>query len=91
MKKVFLLWALLPLVVHAQTFRLNDSIPVTQYGNTIGMALAGGINFPQWGEVDIDNDGLKDLFMFDRSNNRVMILRNTGGTNPNTFQFVDSC
>jgi len=91
MKKLFLLGALLPIFSHAQlAFRLNDTIPVTQYGNTLGMAWAGGINYPQWSEVDVNNDGLKDLFMFDRSNNRVMVLANTGGANPNTFQFVDS-
>src|SRR5688572_23521592 len=91
MKKIFLLWALLPVFSHAQmTFSLNDSIPVTQYGNNLSMPWAGGINFPQWSEVDINNDGLKDLFMYDRSNNRVMVMVNTGGSNPNTFQFVDS-
>jgi len=82
---------MLPVFAHAQmVFRLNDTIPVTQYGNTLSMPWTGGINFPQWSEVDINNDGLKDLFMFDRSNNRVMVLKNTGGANPNTFQFVDS-
>ena len=91
MKKTFLLLAMLPVLSHAQTdYRLNDTIPVTEYGNTLSMPWTGGINYPQWGEVDINNDGLKDLFMFDRSNNKVMVLKNTGGTNPNTFQFVDS-
>src|SRR5262245_11507847 len=91
MKKIFLLCALLPVFANAQlVFRLNDTSPVTQYGNSLSMPWTGGINFPQWSEVDINNDGLKDLFMFDRSNNRVMVLKNTGGANPNTFQFVDS-
>ena len=91
MKKFLFLLGILPFFSHAQlAFRLNDSIPVTQYGNTLRMAWAGGINYPQWSEVDLNNDGLEDLFMYDRSNNRVMILANTGGSNPNTFQFVDS-
>jgi len=91
MKKFLVIWAILPLFSHAQlAFRLNDTIPVTQYGNTLRMPWAGGINYPQWSEVDIDNDGMKDLFMYDRSNNRVMIMLNTGGNNPNTFVFVDS-
>ena len=75
MKKTFLLLAMLPVLSHAQTdYRLNDTIPVTEYGNTLSMPWTGGINYPQWGEVDINNDGLKDLFMFDRSNNKVMVL-----------------
>ncbi|MEN9612154.1 MAG: hypothetical protein RLZZ628_2968, partial [Bacteroidota bacterium] len=32
-------------------------------------AWAGGLNAPQWSEVDLNNDGKKDLFIFDRIGN----------------------
>jgi hypothetical protein len=91
MKKIFLLLAVIPGFSNAQlAFRFNDSIPVTQYGNTLVNAWAGGINYPQWGEIDVNNDGLNDLFMFDRSNNRVLTLINNGNPNPSAFRYVDA-
>ncbi|MEO8085872.1 MAG: T9SS type A sorting domain-containing protein [Bacteroidota bacterium] len=84
-------FASLPFLSSAQpAFRFNDSIPVIQYGTTLPDAWAGGINYPQWNEVDLNNDGLKDLWMFDRSNNRVMIMMNDGSPTPAAFHFVDS-
>jgi len=91
MKKLFFLAAALPLFTSAQlVFRLNDSIPVTQYGNNLPDAWTGGINFAQFSAIDVNNDGLNDLFIFDRSNNRVITLINHGGLNPSTFHFDDS-
>ena len=91
MKKIFLFLALSPAFSIAQpVFRFNDSIPVTQYGNNLPNAWAGGINYPQWSAVDLNNDGLKELFMYDRSNNRVISMLNNGATNPSAFHYVDS-
>jgi hypothetical protein len=91
MKKIIMLFAALPFFAGAQpVFRFNDSIPVVQYGSILPNAWAGGINYPQWGEVDLNNDGLKDLFMFDRSNNRVLTLINNGAPGPSAFHYVDS-
>ena len=91
MKKVLFLLAVLPFFSEAQlAFRFNDSIPVTQYGNTLANAWTGGINYAEWSAIDINNDGFKDLFMFDRSNNRAMIMINNGASNPSAFHYDDS-
>lgn len=90
MKKIFFFLAVLPLTSHAQLiFRFNDSIPVTQYGNNLSNAWSGGVNFAQFNEVDVNDDGLPDLFVFDRSNNRVMTLQNNGASNPSAFHYAD--
>ncbi|MEO8085873.1 MAG: T9SS type A sorting domain-containing protein [Bacteroidota bacterium] len=91
MKKLFLLFAALPFLAGAQPiYRFSDAIPVNQYGNFLNDAWSGGINYAQWSEIDINNDGLKDLFMFDRSNNRVITMINDGSPSPAAFHFVDS-
>jgi len=58
----------------------DGSIPVHRQGTHLDLAWAGGLNFVQVSEIDLDGDGLKDLFLFDRSGNKVITLLNTGGT-----------
>jgi hypothetical protein len=77
---------LLPLILFISSFCFSQTnpfhfapaIPVTRYGNNLPMAWAGGINYPQWSEIDLNQDGHPDLFMFDRSNNRIVTLINDG-------------
>jgi hypothetical protein len=56
----------------------QGSVPVSRNGETLDMAWAGGINFVQVSDIDLNGDGLKDLFLFDRSGNAVTTLVNTG-------------
>ncbi|RLD43344.1 MAG: hypothetical protein DRI89_04900 [Bacteroidetes bacterium] len=42
---------------------------------------AGGMNAVQFGEIDIDRDGTKDLLAFDRRGNRIMCFINNGTLN----------
>ncbi|MBL7939025.1 MAG: T9SS type A sorting domain-containing protein [Flavobacteriales bacterium] len=58
----------------------DGNIPVSRQGVDLDLAWGGGINSTQVSRIDLDMDGLKDLFFFDRTGNRVTILRNTGGT-----------
>ena len=62
------------------------SVPVTENGNAFNMAWAGGLNFCQVSPMDIDMDGHDDLFIFDRSGDKVVTLMN-GGT-PNTVDYT---
>jgi hypothetical protein len=39
---------------------------------------AGGMNSCQFGEIDLNLDGIKDLFVFDRHGNRIMTFINSG-------------
>ena len=42
-------------------------------------SFAGGLNTPQFSEIDLNGDGLKDLYVFDRSANKsITFLRTTG-------------
>ena len=42
------------------------------------MPWAGGLNAPQFSAIDLDQDGLMDLFVFDRTGDKPILLFNTG-------------
>jgi hypothetical protein len=44
-----------------------DSILVTNGGDTLKLAWAGGFNSPQFSAIDLNGDGIKDLFAFERN------------------------
>ena len=54
-------------------------LPVTDAGSSLTFPFSGGLNRPQFSEIDLDNDGTKDLFVFDRSGDKVLTFLN-GGT-----------
>lgn len=59
-------------------FRRVDTIPVVVNNITLNNAWAGGINYPLFSEIDLNGDGIHDLFMYDRSNNRISTFINDG-------------
>lgn len=42
-------------------------VPVVQNGSELPLALAGGLNNPQLSQPDLNNDGIPDLYIFDRT------------------------
>ncbi len=44
-----------------------DSITVEKNSQPLKMPWAGGFNAPQFSEIDLNQDGIQDLFVFDRS------------------------
>ena len=69
-------------------FQLKQDIPVTMFGTPLLYPWAGGINFPVFSPVDLDGDGLEDLFAFDRSCNRVSCFINTGAGGMNSYRYA---
>ena len=79
---------LLGLTVNGQlNFNRNSAITVLNAnGDTLKNAWAGGFNSVQFSEIDLDLDGTKDLFVFDRTGNRISTFINTGVTNQISYQ-----
>lgn len=60
---------------HAQFFRFESATgpAVIQNGYTLKEPWAGGLATPQFGEMDVNSDGLKDLIVFDRADETVQV------------------
>jgi hypothetical protein len=51
----------------------DQSVPVTlENGGALSMPWAGGLNATHFNTIDLNNDGLEDLAIFDRTANRVI-------------------
>lgn len=72
----------------AQVVKSNDIIVRDENGDVIPHAWAGGLNAPQFSQIDLDNDGIKDLFVFDREGNRVMTFLNGGTSNKVDYTYA---
>ncbi len=51
---------------------------VSSAGGPIRNAWAGGLNAPQFSTIDINGDGSKELFVFDRADNRIQVYHRVG-------------
>lgn len=72
---LLLIFLISNLVIRAQTpylFSLSDSIVVRFNADTLEMPWAGGINYAQFSNIDLNDDGVKDLFVFDRTGNKAL-------------------
>lgn len=60
-----------------QLLQRNDNIPVKIDNYFIANPWAGGLNAPQFSNIDLNQDGVLDLFVFDRQGNRVLTFVQT--------------
>ncbi len=68
-------------------FQQQYDIPVNDIaGNKMDFPWMGGMNNPQFSEIDLNNDGILDLFVFDRSGFAINTFIN-GGT-PNEIDYT---
>lgn len=66
-------------IIYDYGFKKDYSIPVSDSsGKPISMAWGGGLNSAQFSEIDLNMDGINDLFIFDKSSSRMMTLINLG-------------
>src|ERR1044071_2682797 len=81
-KRTLLLLFLLPFSIHAQTiFVRQDSVPVFVNSVQLENPWAGGINSAQFSEIDLNQDGTMDLFVFDRAGNKITTYINNATPN----------
>lgn len=84
---------LLVLPGFSQSFqRLN--VDVTQNETVLSNAFVGGLNSPQWNNVDLNNDGTQDLLIFDRVGDVLIPMLKSGAADEPTFtyapEFIDN-
>lgn len=69
-------------------FEYDPSIPVKVGPDTLDHAWAGGLNYVQFSDIDIDYDGDMDLFVFDRSGDEVVVFTNETSGVESHYQFL---
>ncbi len=77
--QAILLLSMLPVAALAQNGPVFvPDIPVARQGAPLAMPWAGGMNAPHFSSIDLNQDGLQDLFALDRVGNRPLFFLNTG-------------
>ena len=66
----------------------NIDIQVRTTENTLAFPWAGGLNACQFGRMDLDGDGRKDLLVFDRQGNRLLTFLNQGATGEIKYNYA---
>jgi hypothetical protein len=66
-------------VAFSQFSTRQYDIPFTIDGQELANPLAGGLNTCQMSRVDVNLDGLEDLFFFDRQTTRISVFVNMNG------------
>ncbi len=86
-RKFLILWLCLLL---ASLGIYGQNVPLVRSGRNGSQNLrypwAGGMNSMQFGSIDINRDGIKDLVAFDRQGDRLMCFINKG--NPETIDYT---
>jgi hypothetical protein len=80
MSGIFSLISLLLLSVTAsgQVYLLQDSIPVRYNGEKLRAAWAGGLNSAQLCGADLNNNGIEDIFVYDKIGKRKLAFIHSG-------------
>lgn len=63
-----------------------DSVRVFQNAQQLLYPWAGGMNYVMFSEIDLNLDGINDLFVFDRTGNKITTYLNNG--TPNQVDYV---
>jgi len=68
-------------------FEVNNTIIVIEDGDTLNFPFFGGLNNPQFNDLDLNEDGIKDLIIFDKTNDRVYTFINAGIANEFSYTY----
>lgn len=82
---LLLVSCLLTIQINAQQL-YQLPMDIIENGQRLTLGDFGGLNNPQFSEADLNNDGINDLVIFDRTDNRFFTFIN-GGT-PNTVDYT---
>lgn len=69
-------------------FERKDTIIVKNVNDTLKLAWAGGTNYAQFSNIDLNFDGIQDLFLFDRTGNKVLTYLHVNQTNSSQYTYA---
>ena len=78
MRTLLIFLCCVPVLLPAQ-FALSPAYPEVRDagGQPLPLAWLGGLNAPQYLQTDLDGDGIRDLYLFDRAGDAQLALRGT--------------
>ena len=86
---LIILFVLAPYLSNAQTKYQINGVPVIQHGDTlISNAWVGGFNNPIFSSIDLNGDGLMDLFVYDKAGWKALSFINTGSAGHPSFTYA---
>ena len=87
MIRIFFSIIIFTFTIHANAqfgFQRIDTIDVIEASVLQNYAWVGGLDYAQFSNIDLNFDGTEDLFVFDRSNNKVLtFIQGVSTGNPN--------
>ena len=90
MKPISWLFLLLcfPLLTIAQSTYQINGVKVIQHGDTLRNAWVGGFNNPEFSPIDLNQDGLMDMFVYDKAGWKALSFINTGSIGHPSFTYA---
>jgi hypothetical protein len=85
-QKLLLFLLILSVQSFGQQRLFNLPIDLKENGATLSFGDVGGLNNPQYSDPDLNNDGINDLIIFDRTDSRFLTFINNG--TPNTVDYT---
>ena len=76
------------IVMVGQSFELADQIPFFVDGKKLDFPLTGGMNAPQFSATDLNNDGIRDLYVFDRAGDVHLTFLNDGIPDSASYRYA---
>lgn len=64
------------------------NVPVEKYNQDLTDAWMGGMNAPQFSPIDLNQDGLMDLFIFDRTGFKVLTYLRKAGSGDTSYVYA---
>lgn len=77
MRRIALLILLFPLLVTGQKYHI-EGVKVLRGGRSLQNPWVGGLNNPLFSPIDLNQDGLMDLFVYDKAGWKAQAFINTG-------------
>lgn len=71
----------------AQSFERLD-IEFEKFGEELKYALVGGLNTPQFSAIDMNNDGIKDMYIYERTGDISLTFINNGTANEPDYEYA---
>lgn len=88
MRQVILFFILSSYSTQAQNFfEQYNHIPVSKNGTALNLAWTGGVNTPQFSDIDFNDDGYMDMVIFDRDDENYIPIYHYPYTGPGQYGY----